>query len=214
MPRDASATRARLLDEAARLFATRGVYESTVREILEAAGQRNASALTYHFGSREGVLRAILRRHGDPLDAVRGALASGPVSGLSARELVGALIVPLAGLLADPGGRNYLRILAQLTSRFPAWDVDDPLTPPQLRRILHGLEARAGGRTMGIRRERIITVIMLMTASMAERARVIEAGARPALGEGAFLANLADMILGALDAPQGPPVSRAAALAS
>ena len=54
MPRDATATNERLLREAERLFARRGLYQVTVREITEAAGQRNVSALNYHFGSREG----------------------------------------------------------------------------------------------------------------------------------------------------------------
>ena len=70
----------RLLREAERLFARRGLYQVTVREITEAAGQRNVSALNYHFGSREGVLDAILDRHGDPTDVARGELldAVGP----------------------------------------------------------------------------------------------------------------------------------------
>jgi AcrR family transcriptional regulator len=214
VPRDASATRLRLLDEAARVFATRGVYQSTVKEILAAAGQRNASALTYHFGSREGVLRAILRRHGDRLDAERGALIDGPVARQSTRDLVGALVVPLGGLLGGADGRNYLRILAQLTERFPAWHVDDPLTPTHLRRILRELEARAGGRSVAIRRERIVNAIMLLTASMAERARVIDTGTPPALDQVTFLSNLADMIIGGLDAPSGPPLAAFVAAAS
>ena len=60
MPRDASETRERLLREAERLFASRGVHQATSREITEAAGQRNVSALTYHFGSRPSLLGAVL----------------------------------------------------------------------------------------------------------------------------------------------------------
>jgi len=50
VPRDATGTRERLLAEARRLFATQGVFQTTSREIVEAAGQRNVSALTYNFG--------------------------------------------------------------------------------------------------------------------------------------------------------------------
>lgn len=46
MPRDGTATKARLLREAERLFARRGVWQITVREITQAAGQRNVSALS------------------------------------------------------------------------------------------------------------------------------------------------------------------------
>lgn len=64
---DGSETRARLLVEAERLFAEVGVLQAATGDIVRAAGQRNASALTYHFGSgkghfgsRQGVLDAIL----------------------------------------------------------------------------------------------------------------------------------------------------------
>ena len=56
MPRDSTETRARLLEESERRFAEQGVWQAGIGEIVAAAGQRNASALTYHFGSREGVL--------------------------------------------------------------------------------------------------------------------------------------------------------------
>ena len=77
MPRDSTATRDRLLAEAERLFAEVGIYQVTVREIVEAAEQKNPSALSYHFGSREGVLDEILKRHGDPIDVRRGELMAG-----------------------------------------------------------------------------------------------------------------------------------------
>ena len=76
MPRDATATKERLLREAERLFATRGVFRVKVADIVEAAGQRNVSALSYHFGGRQDVLTAILLRHGTPLDDERGRLVA------------------------------------------------------------------------------------------------------------------------------------------
>ena len=74
MPRDATATRERMVDAATKLFARRGIHSVTTRELNEAAGQRNASALHYHFGSREGLLREILARHQSRIDAARGAV--------------------------------------------------------------------------------------------------------------------------------------------
>ena len=56
MPRDSTKTRARLEVEAERLFAEVGIWQVRVREIVAAAHQRNASAVTYHFGSRDGLL--------------------------------------------------------------------------------------------------------------------------------------------------------------
>src|ERR1700694_3801452 len=133
MPRDATETRSRLLREAERLFARHGVYQATLREITEAADQRNVSALNYHFGSREGIVRAILERHGDPLDAERGRRLVEPVDEMPTPALVAALLVPPAAQPDRPAGAYYLRIGAQPSPRFPAWPVDDPLSPPHLR---------------------------------------------------------------------------------
>jgi len=206
VPRDATGTRERLLAEARRLFATQGVFQTTSREIVEAAGQRNVSALTYHFGSREGVLRAILLGFDEVLDAERGQLLAGIGEGASTRQLVAALLVPYARPLATVEGREYLRIVAQLTERFPEWR-DATLTGPYLRRILGILERRRGELRPAVRRERVVSAITLMTAAMAERARLVAERRRGRLDDDAFLANLADMLVGVLEAPPGPPLT-------
>jgi TetR/AcrR family transcriptional regulator, regulator of cefoperazone and chloramphenicol sensitivity len=206
MPRDGSETRVRLLREAERLFATRGVYQATVREIVQAAGQRNTSALSYHFGSREQVLEEILLRHGDPLDVERGDLVTEPIDEMPTRALVAALLVPYGGCLATPEGRDYVRIVAQLTDRFAAWRYQGALTPPNLSRILQLLEDRAGGDTK-VRRERVVNAIMLLTAAIAERARSLDEGPPVEFDHHMFLDNLADMIVGGLEAPVGAPLS-------
>ena len=58
-----SSTRDLLLDAAARLFAERGVDNVSTAEIVRAADQRNTSAVHYHFGNRDEVLREVLARH-------------------------------------------------------------------------------------------------------------------------------------------------------
>ena len=63
-----STTRERLLDEAERLFARSSIPGVTTRQIVEAAQQRNTSAVTYHFGSRGGLLLELLARRGGPVD--------------------------------------------------------------------------------------------------------------------------------------------------
>jgi AcrR family transcriptional regulator len=201
VPRDATETRNRLLREAERLFATRGIHRTTTREILDAAEQRNVSALSYHFGSRAGVLREILLRHGNLLDEERGELLAVGGQEATTRDLVAALLVPLAGRLATAEGRDYLRIVAQMTGEFPAWRVETELTPPNLRRILGLLETSPEAVPPEVRRERVVLVIMLMTSAMAERARALDAG-DPSLelDETAFVENLTDVIVAALEA--------------
>ena len=140
MPRDATITRTRRLREATRVFAEQGAYRATLRDITQVAGQRNASALTNHFRSREGVLWAILDTHNGPVDALRAARLTDPVEAMDPRDLLGALLVPYATKLATPDERNYLRVVAQLTALFPSWR-DGPLSPPALRKIFDASNA-------------------------------------------------------------------------
>jgi TetR/AcrR family transcriptional regulator, regulator of cefoperazone and chloramphenicol sensitivity len=208
VPRDSTATKATLLREAERLFARRGLYQVTLREITEAAGQRNVSALNYHFGSREGVLAAILARHAEGTDRGRGELrdAFGPTP--STRELVAALVVPYAAHLAHPDGRDYLRIVEQLSPTFSEWrSSPDAGTGTRLREILTELERRPVDLPAAVRRERVVELIMLMTSALAERARAIETARVLELDEPTFVANLTDVLVGILDAPSLGPIA-------
>src|SRR6201992_4438936 len=54
------APRVMLMEVAERLFATRGIEAVTLREIQQAAGQSNTSVIRYHFGSRDGLIRALI----------------------------------------------------------------------------------------------------------------------------------------------------------
>src|SRR3954466_6966235 len=115
-----SATRERLIATAEELFAERGIEGVSLREINAAAGQKNSTALQYHFGDRYGLLRAVLRKHGAGIDAERHAMLDGYDADQLAdlRELAAALVTPLAAKLADRnGGREYLQINAQLVNR-------------------------------------------------------------------------------------------------
>lgn len=165
----------------------------TTREITEAAEQRNTSAVSYHFGSRQGLLLAVLARRGAPVDAARGELRAelGPTPDLAA--LVRCLVVPYAALLDDQGGRAYLRIVAQLRGRFAAWRVEsDAATTVHLAAVLDEIERRASADDAG-RRERVVGLIMLLTGLAAERARRIDDGTAPELGHDAFVDALVAM---------------------
>jgi len=59
---------------ACRLFAERGVDGVTVREIAEAAGQKNHAAVGYHFGSKEALIRELVLDGAMLIDARRNAM--------------------------------------------------------------------------------------------------------------------------------------------
>lgn len=186
-------TRSRLLDEAEFLFARSSVAGVTTREITEAAAQKNTSAVSYHFGSREGLLLAILARRGAPVDARRGELRERLGDHPSTAELVRCLVVPYCAMLDLPAGRSYVRIVAQLRGRFAAWRVEsDTATTKHLSSVLDEIEHRPPG-SAAVRRERVVALIMVMTATTAERSRRIDESDAPELDHVQFVDNLIDM---------------------
>jgi AcrR family transcriptional regulator len=114
----ASQTRDRLLDAAETLFATEGFGAVTTRAILRAAGQRNESALHYHFGGRQGLIEALHERRMDQLAGHRGAFIEklltrkAPFSVQDLAEVQVQSIATLEG--SDEGFHAYLQGIADL----------------------------------------------------------------------------------------------------
>ena len=62
---------------ALRLFAEKGVDGVTVREIAAAAGQKNHGAVSYYFGSKEALVRALVMDGAMALERERNAALDG-----------------------------------------------------------------------------------------------------------------------------------------
>jgi AcrR family transcriptional regulator len=112
VPRDPTETREHLLDAAERLMAEHGADGVSMREISVGAGQGNNNAAQYHFGSREGIIEAVLDRRMGPIDRRRAEMikALGPDPTLE--DLARAVVVPLAE--ASQRHRHYIGFFAQL----------------------------------------------------------------------------------------------------
>ena len=109
-------TREVMIDVAERLIAERGLGSVSLREVQTASGQRNKSAAHYHFGSRDGLIEAIVEARMAPINQRRlGLLADLDVAGRGndVRALVEALIEPLAEATLGRGHSAYARFLAQ-----------------------------------------------------------------------------------------------------
>ena len=63
-------TKNKILDTAEKLYAVEGFGATSLRAIIKQAGV-NTAAVHYHFGSREGLIEAILRRRAEPINAER-----------------------------------------------------------------------------------------------------------------------------------------------
>lgn len=112
--------RSLLLDTAEALFAERGYFGVSVRDITDAAGVRNAS-INYHFGTKENLFVAVIDRRIEPLAKARlERLASVTPNAeeplTSARSIADAFAGPMLDFAANggPGWKNYCVLVAHL----------------------------------------------------------------------------------------------------
>ncbi|HEX6659932.1 MAG TPA: helix-turn-helix domain-containing protein [Ilumatobacter sp.] len=205
MPRDAAPTRELLLDAGRRLFAEIGPFQAPLKQVVEAAGQRNTSALHYHFGGREGLLTAIIDHHNATIEDERRLLldrieAERRVDDL--RALVEAVVIPFSRMLRDDEGRQFLAVVAQLVDLFDRWDIESERTPAQALRAFRHIEAALDrSLTPELRHERVTRFLELVSEALGARARLLARGRRPRLATAPFVTNLVDMAVGALAAP-------------
>ncbi len=210
------ATRIQLLDAAERLFAEHGLENVTVRAIVERAGQKNASALHYHFVDREGLIRAIHLRRNAQVQVKRTALvdarlAQGPPPSL--RDICTLMIAPAFQLACkDAGFRRYVRAFSEwsaTTTMPPARQLDIGLERGTLtsRSLLRTAVAHLDDALFA---RRFDSAVRFATLSMSVRARQPNAFRGPAAA--LFLELLLDEMAGLLAAEVSPQTR--AALAS
>lgn len=204
-PRSA-ATRARLVSVAERLFAERGVEGVPLSEINRASGQRNANACQYHFGSREGLLQAIIDKHVPGIAARRGELldqleAHGD---LTLNGLVDAWLQPVVDKLQDPdGGRAFIRVNAQLTAQHMLSLLrpgQGALQIPGAGRLTSGWAVVLADLPAAVRQQRLHLASILVFQGLADHSRLQEhlGDANPAHDTALFVATLRDAIVALL----------------
>ena len=199
-------TRDKLIDTAARLFAERGIESVSLAEVVRMSGQRNTSAVQYHFGGRDDLLLAILERHVPILRARRlELLAVAEHHDSDARAAAEAIVRPLTEL-AQLGWREraYLQIGSELTGMLDR-------APGAVRDVLRqtaGFDAMALLATrcppladdIWADRSRLMYSFILRAAG--DRARLLDQrGTQEVLADDRFVENLVDMLLGAMTAP-------------
>jgi AcrR family transcriptional regulator len=210
VPADASRTREKLIDEAARAFAAHGVFSASLIDITRRAGQRNRGALHYHFGSRAGVLCAVLDRHVDFLARREGELLELALAAPDddVKSVVEAIVRP-ATELAESGwrGRCFLVILSELVEEDPV-SLDDRVSDALARTggyaVYDLLATRMADVSDDVRLERFALATGFILRAVADRARVLGRRGRhgrPQLEHEAFVQNLVAMVAAAMSAP-------------
>ncbi|ACU74601.1 regulatory protein TetR [Catenulispora acidiphila DSM 44928] len=170
-----------ILEAAERRFAEDGIEAVSLRQIAAESGQRNTSAVAYHFGTRAALVGALYEHRMAPINARRlEFLDAHPDAGVA--TYVRALVEPLAETLTDAekAGRPswYLRFLAE-AMRYPEYDpasVAVALERPEassIRALISGLQTATAPLRLppGVFAERMRLLALLVITSLADRER-------------------------------------------
>lgn len=201
--RDTSGRMALIL-AAERLVAKYGVAGFTVRMLNSHAGARNVSALYYHFGSREGLIRAVWEHRMSLIDPQRLHM----LENLTCRDrgqIIDALIVPLVDQIAPPpDGGAYLRFLERVwregVYQQEAFS-DLPWTTSWLKAYALLREGLAGTMADDLVEMKIRLVRTLIVSGLAGIEADIESGRLPAHELAVATTMVRDSAIAILDAP-------------
>ncbi len=204
-----------LLLTAQKLFAEKGIDAVSMREVAREAGQRNNSALHYHFGSKEALVQAILQRgmrridglRNDYLDRIFVQQRHGEL-----RALAEALVWPLASGLITSQANTYNRFLANAQVH-PDVDLASSTRDDGdrgFRRIQELLEPLLPHVPGVVLRQRFLAAVALVIFSLADIERI---KGRRDKSHRSFdlqraIENLIDMLCGALQAPVSEQVAQ------
>jgi AcrR family transcriptional regulator len=114
------------MDAAEKLFARKGFYGATLRDITAAAGV-DLALVTYHFGGKKQLFVAVIERRGHVLNEERlrrlaAARLNAAPGAPSTEAVVDAFLDPILDRLAHagPGWHNYFSLIAYVNNS-PEW---------------------------------------------------------------------------------------------
>lgn len=197
----ASAGETALILAAERLFAERGIDGVALRQVNQLANQRNMSAAHYHFGSREGLVDAVLKYRLPRLDARRHHMLSRTSAVKDIRYYLEAFVMPLVEEFdVRPEGNYYIRFIQQYARYRGDFEFARHISPAGVE-IFDGIErllCYLPSEIAGLRISNLINIVHSVLAAAEER---LSAG-RVTLTEIRLIAaNTVDMVAAALTAP-------------
>lgn len=189
------------------------MFNASLIEITRKAEQRNRGALHYHFGSRDGVLCAVIDRHAAFLARREGELLE--IASCAPNDDVASVIEAIvrpAAELAESGwrGRCCLLIIAELAGEDRAQYSDEleaVIDRTGGNEVYALLATRMADVSDQVRFERLGLITTFILRTVADRARLLGRRGRkgrPQLEYEPFVRNLVAMAAAAMSAP-GPP---------
>ncbi|HEX6360804.1 TetR/AcrR family transcriptional regulator [Actinophytocola sp.] len=201
----ASATRELILTAAERLFAEHGVLAVSNRQVSEAAGQGNNTAVGYHFGTKADLVRAIARKHSAPIEELRQRMVAEIADSTDVRDWIGCLIRPVTEHLAAVGSPTWFARFGAQVMTDPSLRqimVDESLSSPSLVRIVEGLYRCLPDLPDDVRAERADMARQLLVHMVAERERALADGTPTPRATWAEAADgIVDALVGMWQAP-------------
>jgi AcrR family transcriptional regulator len=105
-------TKERILETAERSFAENGYAATSLRSIINEAGV-NLAAVHYHFGSKEELLKAVILRRAEPVNAKRLAMLDA-CENAGLEKILEAFITPTFEVAMQPGGLQFVRLMGRM----------------------------------------------------------------------------------------------------
>ena len=161
-----SKSQIKIILAAEKLFAEASIDSVSMREIAARAQQRNHYAVQYHFGSREGLVRAVFSYRMSQMEEQRGRmLAEAERNDMlhDARTLLEMLYLPQLELQDVDGNHSYANFLCQYLLRqrfFEFGDFGTP-SPPNLDRVFKLLRIRLGYLPTPVAQRRLISASLI-----------------------------------------------------
>jgi AcrR family transcriptional regulator len=173
-------TRERILDAAERLFAEHGLFAVSNRQISEAAGQANNSAVGYHFGTKSELIKAVVSRHVVPMEQLRERQLAEIGDDAGVRDWVACTVRPMTDHLASLSGVTWwARLVAQIMTDPSLYlaELDESTASDARRRCEEGLRRSLPDLPANVADERERMVRNLVIYVCAERERALAEGA-------------------------------------
>lgn len=177
-------TRDALVRAAERLFAEKGLGGVSVKDITRAAGARNESALHYHFGDVDALIREVFASRYREIEEARVARLSAlrlqkTSNGIEA--VLEAAIGPFMAACLKKDGRLYARFCVQLATdpRFDIADLIRDIGMPSLEMMRSVFVSRLRGVPNDVLATRLRRTLIISLILAADYSRQIELKTAP-----------------------------------
>ncbi|MFN8027151.1 MAG: helix-turn-helix domain-containing protein [Acidimicrobiia bacterium] len=194
-----------LITTAEELYGRHGVDAVSLRQIAEAAGQRNPAVVQYHFSTKQGLMRAIVehrtfepnRRRNEMLDELEAEGRLGDV-----QALLQCAVYPLVEQL--PEYANFLRFMDQAHANHELsdimWTLDDEHGSANRRMGRYLLDVM-GDAPLAIKVNRLQIGFQLLLQALAMQVTKEQSGDEGILPNEVFYADMINAVSAFLMAP-------------